>query len=321
MVRVLVRTLFFVLVLLWSAVPLQAAPKRHSIGCILTADTPHYQKLYADFVAALAQRGYDRQKIDIYLQTPNPDQISWANAARKLKGLDVDLIVTFGGAASVYAFREVRDVPILYLDVFGPVELGLSRSMSGSGNHATGISSKVPLLTLFRAVADTRPVKTVGILFSSREAGSQAQAVDARRTAAQMGISVRELTLLTLSDIDINLPKLLKGVDALFVTESVLGQKNLDRILKRAVEAHVPVVTTIEDAAAKGALFTLAPDVSGMAEQGGELAVRILSGSSPGALPIGHPRKVELIANLKTARQLEITVPFPVLSAVTKVIK
>ncbi|GAB4299219.1 MAG: ABC transporter substrate-binding protein [Desulfuromonadia bacterium] len=303
------------------AAPTFGVARRPIIGCILTADTPHYQKLYASFVNQLVQRGYDRQRIEIYLQTPNPDQISWANAARKLKGLDVDLIVAFGGPAAVAAFREVREIPMVYLDVYGPVENGLTRSMSMSGNHATGVSSKVPLLTLLKGVAETKSVKTIGIIASSREAGSAVQANDARRSAAQLGMSVRDLTILTSSDIDTTLPRFLKGVDALFLTEAVIIQKQLDRIVKRATEAHIPVVSVTHDAASRGALLTISPDEESQSEQAAEMVTRVLSGTHPGRIPIESPRKVDLTVNMKTARTLDLVVPFPLLSNVTKVIK
>lgn len=320
MIPVFLRLLILLLAF-FAAADATAAPRRSSIGCILTADTPHYQKMYADFVTMLAQKGYDRQKLEIFLQVPNPDQISWANAARKLKGLDVDVIVAFGGAAAHAAFREVRDVPLVYVDVYSPVETGLTRSMTMSGNHATGVSSKIPLITLFKAVAETRGIRTVGIVSSAREAGSSAQASDARRTAAQLGFSVRDLTILTSSDIDTNLPKILKGIDVLFLTEAVIVQKQLDRIVKKATESHVPVISVIQESAPKGALFSLVADQTMQSEQAVEMVIQILGGTPPGRIPIEHPRRVELTANLRAARALDITVPFSVLSIVTKVIK
>lgn len=320
MVSVLLRVMILLLTIC-AAGDAVAAPRRSTIGCILTADTPHYQRMYADFVTMLAQRGYDRQKLEIFLQVPNPDQISWANAARKLKGLDVDVIVAFGGAAAHAAFREVRDIPLVYVDVYSPIETGLTRSMTMSGNHATGVSSKIPLITLFKAIAETRGVKTLGIVSTVREAGSSAQASDARRTAAQLGFSVRDLTILTSSDIDTNLPRILKGIDVLFLTEAVIVQKQLDRIVKKATEAHVPVISVLNDSASRGALFSLAADPAMQSEQAAEMVVRVLSGTPPGGIPIEHPRRAELTVNLRAARALDITVPFNVLSAVTKVIK
>jgi len=316
----ILRTLLTLLLVI-AVTPVHGAPKRSVIGCILTADTPHYQKLYADFVSHLSQRGYDRQRVEIYLQTPNPDQISWANAARKLKGLDVDLIVAFGGPAAVASFREVKDIPLVYLDVYGPVETGLTRSMSMSGNHATGVSSKVPLITLLKGISEIRATRTLGIVISPREAGSAAQGNDARRSAAQLGMSVRDLTILTSSDIDTSLPKFLKGVDVLFLTEAVIVQKHIDRIVKRATDAHVPVVSVIHDASSKGALLTLAPDDESQSERAAEQVIRILSGTQPGSIPVESPRKVDLTVSLKAARALDLVVPFPVLSNVTRVIK
>jgi putative tryptophan/tyrosine transport system substrate-binding protein len=52
-----------------------------------------------------------------------------------------------------------------------------------------------------------------------------------------------------------------------------------------------------------------------------EYAARILAGKKPSQLPVATPRRVDLIVNVKMAKSLELHVPFPVLSAATRVVK
>lgn len=321
-VRILCRSLLLLVVLcVIVAGAASAASRRPVIGVMLTADLPRYHEAYMAFVAELARKGYDQRSVELFLQTPNPDPMSWANTIRKFRGLNADLIVAFGAPAAFSAVNEAVGIPVVYGDVYGPVELGIARSMSTSGNSATGVSAKVPLITLLKMTALTFPLNSVGILYSSREAGSAIQSSEIKRAAVQLGFSTQEYNAVTAAAFESNLKSLLGKVQCLFVTENTLSQKNLELIIRRATEHKVPVISLLDGAGARGALFSLEASLDEQGQQAADTAVRILTGSRPTSLPLGVPRSVELVINLKTSRHLNLTVPFQVLSNGTKIIK
>ena len=81
------------------------------VAAVLTSDINRYREAHRAFVRTLAQKGYDTGCLDIILQTPNPDPISWANTIRKFEALGADIIVTYGAPITLTAMRETQETP------------------------------------------------------------------------------------------------------------------------------------------------------------------------------------------------------------------
>jgi putative ABC transport system substrate-binding protein len=254
-------------------------------------------------------------------QFPNADPISWANAIRKFMGLNADLIVTYGAPAALAAFKEGAAIPVVFADVYGPVEIGIATNLTRPAANLTGISSKVPLVTLLKMMQDIVPVRHLGVIYSSREAGSLVQLKELRRVSAQLGISLEEYNVMTQAGFDAGLSALLPKVDGLLVTECTVASRNFERIIRKATDAKVPVLTMIPDSASHGALISLEVSTAEQGQIAAEQAARILGGVKADTVPIATPKKIELLINMKAARILDLQVPFSVLSNATKIIK
>ncbi len=316
------KRLFYILPILVSVI--WASPSfaaRKFVAAVLTSDMPRYKDAYRSFVRALAAKGYGEGEVEFVTQTPNPDPISWANSVRKFNALKPDLLVTFGAPATLSATQEAVRMPIVFADVYGPVETGISRSLTKTGGNLCGVSSKVPMAMLVKTMMEIRPIRTLGILYNSRERGSYVQMQELKRLAAQKGFSVVEANVPVASGLDAALAHLLAQSDCLFVSESSVVGRGMERIVRKALDAKVPVISLTPDASEKGALVTLEASPTEQGQLAADHAAKILSGIRPGELPVFTPRKVELVINLKSARALDLQVPFRVLSVATKVIK
>lgn len=298
-----------------------AAGAKKLVTTVLTSDMPQYRAAHRAFVKALAARGLDQGEVEILTQTPNPDPISWANSLRKCSALKPELIVTFGTPATLAAVQDASGIPVVFVDVYGPVETGITRSMSRTGSNLSGVSSKVPMATLVKAMTDVRPIKTLGVLFNSREAGSVVQLKEMKRIAAQQGFAVAEANVQTASGLDTALGYLLGRCDCLFVSDSSVVGRSFDRVVRKAGDAKIPVISLIPESSARGALVTLEASPDEQGQLAAEHAARVLSGKKPGDFPVGTPRTVELIINLHAAKALNLHVPFRALNAATKVLK
>ena len=315
-----VSTLLLAFIVLFTmSLPAHAAGKL--IAAVLTSDLPRYHDAHRAFVKTLAQKGYDQNNTEIILQSPNPDPISWANSIRKFKAIGANVIVTYGAPVTLAALRESLDIPVLFVDVYGPVETGISRSLSMTGRNFTGISSKVPMTTLIRTYQEIKPIKTLGVIYNGREVGSVVQLKEIKRIAAQQGFGVVEANVSSPATLDDAINSLLRQVDSIFVSEGSAGARALEKILHRATAGKVPVISLIPDASEKGALVALEANPAEQGQMAGEYVVRILGGRKPAQMPIGTPKKVELVINLKSARLLGLNVPFQALSAASRVIK
>jgi len=292
------------------------------VAALLTCDIPRYREAHKAFVKALVQKGYDQSNVEVITQTPNPDAISWANSIRKFNAIGADVIVTYGAPATLTALHESADIPVVFADVYGPVEVGVARSLGSTGHNMAGVSCKVPLVTLVKTALEVKPIRILGAVFNAREEGSMVQLRELRKVAAQLGIILIEVNLAGTSGIDAALATMFNArVDAIYVSECTAGARGFEKIVHRAGEAKVPVLSQMPGAAQKGALVSLEADPAEQGQVAADYAVRILAGKRASSFAVATPKKVELVVNLKTARALDLHVPFPVLSAATRVIK
>ena len=292
------------------------------IGALLTCDIPRYREAHKAFMKALVARGYDQNSVEVITQTPNPDPISWANSIRKFNAIGADIIISYGAPATLSALREANDIPIVFADVYGPVESGVARSVPFTGHNMTGVSSKVPLVTLIKTALELKPVHQLGVVYTGREEGSLVQLRELRRIALQLGIALVEVNLAGASGLDAALATMFAAkVDCIYVSECAAGSRGFEKIVHRAGELKIPVLSQMPGAALKGALISLEADPSEQGQVAADYAARILGGKKASTLAVATPKKVELIVNLKAARAFDLQVPFPVLTAATRVLK
>ncbi|GFO70535.1 ABC transporter substrate-binding protein [Geomonas limicola] len=292
------------------------------VAALLTCDIPRYRDAHRAFVKALVQKGYDQSNIEVITQTPNPDPISWANSIRKFNAIGADLIVTYGAPATMTALHEAGDVPVVFADVYGPVEAGVARSLTSTGHNMAGVSCKVPLVTLVKTALEIKPIKELGVVYTGREEGSMVQLKELRKIAAQYGVILVEVNLAGTSGIDAALATMFNArVEGIYVTECTAGSRGFEKIVHRAAESKIPTFSQMPGAAQKGALLSLEADPAEQGQVAADYAARILGGKKAATLPVATPKKVELVVNMKVARALDLHVPFPVLSAATRVLK
>jgi putative ABC transport system substrate-binding protein len=282
------------------------------IAAIMSSDQPRYREAHRAFVKSLASWGYPPSTTEIILQTPNPDPLSWSNTIRKFNAYKPDLIVAYGAPAALAAMKESNGIPVVSADIY-------STDLSGKG--LCGVSSRVPMITLLKTLQDIRPHRKVGIIYTSREAGSQRQRDDIRKLALQLGLTVSEVNASTSALLESGLATLMERSDVLIATESSIVCRNFDRIIALAKSRNIPVAATIPDSAEKGALISLEISPQEQGHLAAEIAVRLLEGATPNHLSLLTPRHVDLVINMRIAREMGFSVPFPVLGSATRVIK
>ena len=307
------------IIMAFCAVPAFASGKL--VAVVLTSDITRYRDAHRAFIKTLAANGYNEGNMDIIMQSPNPDPISWANSVRKVVAIGADIIITYGAPVTLAAMKETEDVPIVFADVYGPVETGVTTNMTITGRNMTGVSSKVPMITLIKAASEIRPFRNLGVIYNSREIGSVVQLKEIKRASAQLGFAVFAINVTSVAGLDVALNPLLAKVDFVYVSESSAGCKGFEKIVHRANEYKIPVISQIPDAADRGALVALEISPTEQGQLAGESAVKVLNGKKIGQIPIATPKKTDMIINLRAARALDLHIPFQVLSVATRIMK
>jgi putative ABC transport system substrate-binding protein len=282
------------------------------IAAMMTSDQPRYHEAHQAFINSLNARGYAVATKNVLLQTPNPDLLSWSNAVRKFNAHKPDLIVAYGAPAAMVAVKESNGIPVVSVDIYAA-----EQPLKGM----CGASSRVPVVTLVKALQDIRPFKRLGVICNSREIGSQRQSEDIKKVALQLGMEVTESNAATESSFDKGLSALLNRSDVIIVTESSLAGRNFKRIVAGAKARNIPLASLIPESADQGALVSLEINPQEQGHLAAEIAVRVLEGASPEHLSLLKPRRVDLVVNMKSAAELGVTIPFSVMSRATRIIK
>jgi putative ABC transport system substrate-binding protein len=301
--------------------PVKSLAGKKVVAVVLNSDLPRYVNEHRALLKELALVGFDQSKIDIVTQTPNPDPISWSNSIRKVTALGADVVVTFGAPVTLTALRQSADISLVFADVYGPVETSISRSATQGANKVCGMSSKLPMVTLVRTANDIKKFKSMGVLFNAHEVGSVVQLKEIKRLGAQMGFAVKEVNVMSSASLESALRGVLPHIDMLYVSEGTFACQKFDWIVEKASGLKVPVISHMPGAADRGGLLSLEADPFEQGQEAGRQVAGILNGKVRDRLSIKTPKKIYFALNLRTARELNLTVPFQVLSVVTRVIK
>jgi len=111
------------------------------------------------------------------------------------------------------------------------------------------------------------------------------------------------------------------GVNGVFIVSPNLRTKFPSLILRLASEKRLPLAIHRKEWVEQGALFSYAHDVASVGPLAAQYIDRIFKGAKPADLPFQEPPKFEFVINLKTAKQIGLTIPPNVLARADKVIK
>ncbi len=299
----------------------QAWGQSQFVAAIITGDLERYRQAHETAIKGIRAAGFTDDEVKVYVQTPNPDPISWANSIRKAVGLGADLILTYGAPPTLAAKHEARGTPIVFGDVYDPFGLDIVKATPPPGGNITGISGKTPLETLVKIYREIHSGQRMGVLYTSFDQGSVLQIELLADQAKKYGFSLEQINIKRPEEISPALEKLAGKVDSLFVSESVVVHLGLDEIMEFADREKTPLVSQIPGLCDRGALITLEADPTEQGEAVSSYVINVLAGARPGTLPVRSPRRVSLLINLKVAKELNLKVPFQALSLATRVVQ
>jgi len=299
----LISLLICALVFVWGSMT-YATEK--TIGVIMTGDIPYYKSVHKVFLEALEAQGLGPGKVNVVLQTPAPDAMAWANAARKLIAVDANIIVSYGAPATLAVIHEGSKIPLVFAGVYDPQALGIT------GKNVTGISSKVPVASILKNLKGISNFSKLGVIYNDAEKDTVKQVEEVKAIGAQ--------------SVKFNIKKCgdtakISNVDALFITTSSSAMQCVDNIIGVARKGKILTATILGGGEEKGIILTIAPSPAEQGKDAAERVISVLRGASPSSIPTGAPKKIEMIINLKEAGAIELKIPFDILTSATKVIK
>ena len=244
----------------------------------------------------------------------------------ELVQLKVDVFVLPGLTAIRAAKQATKTIPIVMVANFDPVETGIVDSLARPGGNITGLS------TLQRELSGKRlellkeavpKMSRVGVLWDQSTPGPVMSSKEYETVARAFKIALQSLEVRGPNpDFEGVFQAAAKGrASALITISNALVNRYQKRIADLAIKHRLPSMFETDDWVDAGGLISYAADDAEKYKRAAYYVDRILKGTKPADLPVEQPMKFELVINLKTAKQIGVTIPQLTLIKADRVIK
>jgi len=306
-----------------GSAPAGAADKIPRVGILFIGgrDQPHLES----FKQGLRERGYTEGKniILVYRYAEGKEE-RLADLAAELVREKVDVIVTTAAISARAARRVTRTLPIV-MTTGNPLATGLADSLAKPGGNVTGLSVMPIDLSVKRLelLKESFPKKSrVAALWSPHDREAEIQFKETEDAAKALSISLHSLEIESADDIDRGFRAMTQAsAQAIVVILSPLVTLNSKRIVELALKHRLPGIYPTRQFVEEGGLMSYGPSIADMYRRAATYVDKILKGRMPADLPIEQPMKFDFIVNLKSAKQIGVTVPPNVLVRANRVIR
>jgi putative tryptophan/tyrosine transport system substrate-binding protein len=325
---------FFAIVLtfVFGGVEAQAQqPKKvPRIGYLSPFDPATESTRSEPFRLALRELGYiEGQNIAIDYRYAEGKLDRYPELAAELVRLKVDIIVPAGGDRVTRAAKNAtKTIPIVMLGAGSdPVEAGLVESLARPGGNVTGLT------LLSRELGGKRlellkeavpKLARVAVFYDPANRPNVLEVKEVLPVAARaLGLTVQSWEVRDTDGFEKVFAALNKEhPDGLYVPGGgPLMNANGKRIAGFALKSRLPSVYNDREAVDAGGLMYYGADLADSYRRAATYVDKILKGANPAYLPVEQPTKFELFINLKTAKQLGLTIPPDVLARASRLIK
>jgi putative ABC transport system substrate-binding protein len=206
-----------------------------------------------------------------------------------------------------------------------PVELGVVNTLARPGGNITGLTNlagelAAKRLELFKEAVPK--VARVAVLYDAGAPGTRLLKDDLPVAARRFGLTVRSWEVRDADGFERVMAALNKErPDGVYVSQGRLMSANQKRIVDFALKNRLPSVYSDRTPVDAGGLMSYAADLAASYKRVAYFVDKILKGAKPADIPVEQPTKFEFVINLKTAKQIGLTIPPNVLARADKVIK
>ncbi len=241
--------------------------------------------------------------------------------ALELVRLRVDVIVATAGSDGQAAKNATGVIPIVVASAASEVVENLARP----GGNITGLSQMAPELAgkrleLLKEIVPK--LSRVAVLWNPQGRGSTVSWKEIQLPARQLGLRLHSLEVRSANDFAKALEEATNsGAGALVILPDPIFVTNLKRLAELAAKNRLPSIFHLREFVDTGGLVAYGVDRSDLFRRAAMYVDKILRGAKPADLPIQQATKFDLVINLKTAKQLGLTIPRSVLVRADDVIQ
>ena len=305
----------------------QPAKTIRRVGFLSSVSPKPSLHLWTAFLEGLRDAGYiEGENILIEQRWAGGRTDRLAELAAELVSLKVDVIVSTGGTVTAFAAKNATStIPIVFTVGGDLVKLGLVSNHARPGGNLTGLSLLTTELNVKRLelLQESFPkIRLVGVLGNPDNPNYPIQRKESQAAGKALGLQIEMLETRNSGEIDSVFSTVSsKNVRALLVLSDPMLNANRQRVTDAVMKRRLPAIYEFKEFVEAGGLMNYGTDILAVYRRIGYYVDRILRGAKPADLPVEQPTKFEVVINLKTAKQIGLTIPANVLARADRVIK
>jgi putative ABC transport system substrate-binding protein len=311
----------------WPLAARAQQPPLPVIGFLGTGSPDVFAYIVRAFQQGLSETGFvEGRNVAIEYRWAN-DQLDRLPAlAADLVRRQMNLIVANSTAASLAAKDATTTIPIVFQLGADPVQAGLVASLNRPGGNLTGVTSLAGELGPKRLelLHELIPAATniAALLNPNTNPGVVGISSDLQAAARTLGVQLHVLHASAERDFDTAFATLARlRAGALVISPSLFFNTHSEQLAKLTVRHAVPAIYQFREFAVAGGLMSYGGSITDNYRLLGIYAGRILKGEKPADLPVLQSTRIELIINMKTAKELGLTIPETLLARADEVIE
>jgi ABC-type uncharacterized transport system substrate-binding protein len=248
----------------------------------------------------------------------------YPSLAAEFVQLKVDVLVTTAGFTAVK--QATKTIPIVMVITGDPVALGFVESLAHPGGNITGLTRRTrdlsgKRLELLKEVVPT--ISRVGVLWDANVTTPGFAFKEYEAAAPALKLQLQSLEVRGPNpDLVGAFQAAAKGrTNALVTILNPLLNRHKKQISDLAIKDNLPSMCEAADYVEAGCLMSYSANDAECFKRAAYYVDRILKGAKPADLPIEQPTKFDFVINLKTAKQIGLTIPPNVLARADRVIR
>jgi putative ABC transport system substrate-binding protein len=278
------------------------------------------------FIQGLRDLGYVEGKNTAFVfRTAEGRSERYSDLAAELVRLKVDIIVADGTGPSLAAKKVTGTIPIVMTTSTDPVGTGLVASFARPGGNVTGLTTVSGELggKLLELLKETVPGLNRVAILGRASPVNDLFVKETEPSARALGVKLIPVMFRGPEDLEDAFRSATKERANGLMVRPGAGASSVDlkRLVELTVKNRLPAISSHTFWADSGGLMTYGADVNIQYRRAATYVDKILKGTKPADLPVEAPMKFDLVINLKTAKQIGLTVPPNVLVRAQKVIK
>jgi ABC-type uncharacterized transport system substrate-binding protein len=277
------------------------------------------------FLQGLGDLGYvEGKNILIEFRTTGGKSERLPELAAELVRMKVDVIVADTAGEVTAAKNATATIPIVMRSVTDPIALGLVASLANPGGNITGVATLAPELSGKRLelLKEVIPKLSRVALLTPGFPAFRTSIKETEVAARALGLQLQILQAREADELEDAFDAAKKQrAGALVQVQATSLMPHQPRIIDLAAKNRLPTMYFNRRSVEIGGLMSYGHDGQYMNRRVASMVDKILKGTKPADIPVEQPMKFEFVVNLKTAKQLGLTIPPNVLARADKVLK